>query len=262
VHTATIFLIVLITSVLLYPLPIMLMKRKADRLATLGDYDGALRISRIWLRSKVYGLPFQGQIMLQAGRYSEALALLKDSAFDDKGRPLLKSLHLYFYAMTLTNEGKFPEAQSLLEAAVLVPQKMEDYFRFTLAECLLSQHKEANRALELVEQAMANLKRKSQSKQDRIFLAHCSAVDAWALASCGRREEAEARLEDAFAESNSLGKDDLAGLLQLKGETWLALGDSEMAQASFQQALGLFPYGSIGMLARRKLARLGETVRE
>jgi tetratricopeptide (TPR) repeat protein len=238
------------------------MRRKADALAMRGDYDGALQISRTWLRSKVYGRPFQGQIMLQAGRYSEALELLKDSAFDEKGRPLLKSLHLYFYAMALMGQGEYPEAQRLLEAAVLVPQKMEDYFRFTLAECLLSQNKEANRALDLVEQVIANLKRKSQSKQDCIFLAQCMAVHALALASCGRREEAEARLENAFAESNSLGKDDLAGLLNLKGATWQALGDSEMARAAFHQTLVLFPYGSIAMLARRKLATLEENLHE
>ena len=82
-------LAVLIAGILLYPLPIMWMKRKAIALATLGDYDEALRISRKWLRAKTYGPKFQGWIMLAAGRYSEALGLLKDSAFDEKGQPLL-----------------------------------------------------------------------------------------------------------------------------------------------------------------------------
>jgi hypothetical protein len=255
-------LIAFIAAILLYPLPIMRMKRKAVALATVGDYDGALRISRRWLRSKVYGRPFRGWIMLQAGRFGEALELLRDAAFDEKGRPLLKSQHLYFYALSLMNEERYPEAQGLLEAAVLLPQKMEDYFRFSLAECLLSQSKEANRALELVEQVTANLKRKSQSKQDRTFLAQCMAVNALALASCGRREEAETRLENAFTESNSFRKDELAGLLNLKGETWQALGDSSMARAAFRQALSLFPYGGIAMLARRKLATLEENLHE
>jgi len=200
--------------------------------------------------------------MSQAGRYGEALELLKDSAFDLKGRPLLKSLHLYFYAITLMNESRYSDAQELLEAAVLVPQKTQEYFRFSLAECLLSQNKEAPRACGLVEQVVADLKKKTQSQQNRMFLAQCMAVHAWALASCERGEEAEARLEDAFAGSDSLAKDDLAGLLHLKGATRLALGDSELARAAFEQALALFPYGTIAIQARREIAKLSRDVHE
>src|ERR1700733_5571005 len=80
-----ILLAVFIVGILLYPLPLMWMKRKAVASATLGDYDEALRISRRWLREKTYGRSFQGWIMLVAGRYSQALELLKDSAFDEKG---------------------------------------------------------------------------------------------------------------------------------------------------------------------------------
>lgn len=255
-------LIALIAAVLLYPLPIMRMKRKAVQLVTLGDYDGALRISRTWLRSKVYGRPFQGWIMSNAGRYSEALELLRDSAFDEEGRPLLKSLHLYFYAVTLMNEERYSEAQALLEAAVLVRQKTEDNFRFSLAECLLSQGKDTSLACELVELVMANRNRNTPSIQERTFLAQCMAIHAWALASCGRREEAKARLAEAFVESNSLSKDDLAALMLIKGEAWKALNDSETARLAFKQALALFPYGSIAMQARKALAKLGENVHE
>jgi tetratricopeptide (TPR) repeat protein len=257
-----IFLAALIAAILLYPLPIMRMKRKAVASATLGDYDEALRISRRWLRTKTYGRPFQGWIMLVAGRYSEALELLKDSAFDEKGHPILKSQHLYFYSIALMSEKKYSEAQPLLEAAVLASQKSEDYLRFSLAECLLSQSKEADRALDLVEQVRANLNSKPYSKQDRLRIAQCNAIGAWALAACGRREEAETRLQEAFAESDSFSKDDLAGLLNSKGSAWQALGDSERSRAAFQQALAVFPYGSIAMFARRELAKLGETVHE
>ena len=100
------FLAVFIAAILLYPLPIMRMKRKAVASATLGDYDEALRISRKWLRTETYGRKFQGWIMLVAGRYSEALELLKDSAFDEKGHPLLKSQYLYYYAIALMKAGE------------------------------------------------------------------------------------------------------------------------------------------------------------
>jgi tetratricopeptide (TPR) repeat protein len=136
--------------------------------------------------------------MLVAGRYSEALELLKDSAFDEKGSPLLKSRYLYYYAIALISEEKYSKAESLLEAAVVASQKKEDYLSFSLAECLLSQKKESNRALDLVEQVRINLNRKSHSKQHRLRLAQCNAISAWALAACGRREEAETRLQEAF----------------------------------------------------------------
>jgi tetratricopeptide (TPR) repeat protein len=155
------------------------MKRKAVALATQGDYDGALRISRKWLRSETYGRKFQGWIMLAAGRYSEALELLKDSVCDEKGRPLLKSQYFYYYAIALMSEEKYSEAQPLLEAAVLASQKGGDYLRFSLAECLLSQDREPARALDLVEQVRGDLN--SHSKQDRLRLAQCNAVGAWAL---------------------------------------------------------------------------------
>jgi tetratricopeptide (TPR) repeat protein len=250
-------LAVLIAGILLYPLPLMWMKRKAVAAVTLGDYDEALRISRRWLRIKTYGRSFEGWIMLMAGRYSEALELLKDSAFDDMGRPLLKSWHLYSYAVALMSEEKYSEAQSLLEAAVLASQKGEYYLRFSLAECLLSQKMEANRALDLVEQVRVNL-----SKKDRFRLAQCNAIGAWALAASGRQEEAETRLQEAFAESDFFSKDDLAGLLNSKGSALQALGDSERSRAAFQEVLAIFPYGSIAMFARSELAKLGEHVHQ
>lgn len=256
------FLIAPIAAILLYPLPIMWMKRKAIAAAGLGDYDEALRISRRWLRTETYGRKFQGWIMLAAGRYSDALELLKDSAFDEMGHPLLKSQYLYYYATALMSQEKYSEAQPLLEAAVLASQKKGDYLRFSLAECLLSQNKEASRALDLVEQVRVNLSGKSHSNSHsnphRLRLAQCNAIGAWALAACGRQEEAETRLQEAFAESDSFSKEEIAGLLNSKGSSLQALGDSERSSAAFQQTLAVFPHGSIAMFARRELAKLSE----
>ncbi len=248
-----------VAVILLYPLPIMRMKRRAMNLATQGDYEGALRISKLWLRSKVYGRPFRGWIMLQAGRYTEALDLLREGAFDDKGRPLLTSanFYLYFYVLTLMGLERYVEAQELLEAATRVGQK-RGYYKFSLAECLLSQGKDPDRARELIEQVISNLKKPSASKEP-VSMAHCVALRAWALASDGHSREAESILEEAFSESATFGKDDLAGLIELKGCTCLALGDKQKAREAFQQALALFPYGSIAKFAQKKLSELDET---
>jgi len=249
--------IVFVAGILLYPLPIMYMKRKAARLATLGDYDGAMRISRRWLRSTVYRV-FNGWLLLRAGRFDEAKELLKDAAFDAKGRPQLKSEHFYFYVIALMNGNEYSEAQRLLEEALLLPPKKENYLRFSLAECLLSQKKESVRARDLVEQVLTDLKAKAQSEQGSLFLAQCMALHARALASCGNRERAQERLVDAFANSNSLANDELAGLLLLKGLTWRELGDVEKAQSAFQEVLEVFPYGDTALQARNELAELSQ----
>jgi tetratricopeptide (TPR) repeat protein len=81
-------------------------------------------------------------------------------------------------------------------------------------------------------------------------------------AACGRREEAETRLQEAFAESDSFSIDDLAGLLNSKGSALRALGDSERSGMAFQQALTVFPHGSIAIFARRELAKLVKNVRD
>jgi tetratricopeptide (TPR) repeat protein len=251
--------IVPIAAILLYPLPIMRMKREAVALVGEGDYEGALRISRRWLRSKPYGRPFQGWILLEAGQYSEGQELLKDSAFDEKGMPRLTNVNLFFYAAALLNQGKNAEAQVLLEAAIGVPQK-EDYFHSCLAECLLTQNKETNRACEILDSVTKALKKRPNPDQVRAFLSQCIALHAWALASCGRMAEASVRLQDAFEQSCELKKKELAELMHLKGVVCLTLGDREGAKASFRETLALFPHGSTGVLARKRLEGMGEDV--
>lgn len=246
-----------LAAILLYPLPIMRMKRKAIEAAMLGDYERALRTSKTWLRSNPYGRPFRGWILLTAGRYSEAEADLKEAAFDGKGMPRLTNLNLYYYAAALMNQGKNEEAQELLEPAIRVPQKLT-LFHFLLADCLLSQNKEPNRARELVAHVIADLRTDRQRNAMRGLIAQCVAIDAWALAVIGRREEAERKLEDAFAESASFSNHELAGLMHLKGVVWGALGNPEKAREAFRKALELFPYGSIAVLARKRLTELGE----
>jgi tetratricopeptide (TPR) repeat protein len=240
----------------------MWMKRKAVASATRGDYDEALRISRRSLQTETYGRKFQGWIMLVAGRQSEALELLKDSAFNETGHPVLKSEYFYYYVMALMEEKKYSQAQPLLEAAVLASQKNSVYLRFSLAECLLFQNKQTERALELVEQVRGDLNRVPLARQDRLRLAQCDVIGAWALAASGRREEALTRLDEAFVQSDSFGKDDFAQLLNSKGVAFEALGDNGRARAAFQQSLAVFPYGSIGMSAREGLAKLGEPAHE
>lgn len=244
-----------IAAILLYPLPIMRMKRKAVGLVMEGDYEQALRISKKWLRSSVYGRPFQGWILLEAGRYNEAKTHLRDAAFDGQGKPQLTNVSLYYYVVALMSEDKYSEAQELLEAAIRVPQKGE-HLRLALVDCLLSQNIEASRACEMVERIITTLEKRPKSDSQPTFMAECMAFHALALACCGRSNEAEARLQEALSGSTGFTKRDLAVLQQIAGRIKQALGDTKGAKAAFEGVIALHPHGDINLCARRKLLEL------
>jgi len=162
-------------------------------LALCGHYDWALRLGRVFSWLPGFGRSFQGWIQLDAGRYSEAEASFRPLAFDESDQPRLASIELYFYATTLLDNDKYSEAQELFEAAIQIPQELR-YFHYGLADCLLSQNKESDRARELIEQVMAKRHDQLAASQQRTLRTQCIAVHSWSLAACGHRAEAEARL--------------------------------------------------------------------
>ena len=250
--------IALFATALIYPQALLQLKRWTFGLTVRGDYDRALRLNKKWLSLPFYGDSLEGLILVIAGRYKEGLASLKPLAFDKSGQPRLTSNELYAYALALSNEGEKAAAQQLYEAAILVPQR-SGVFHSGLAACLLEQKKEPERARELMEQVLATWHEPLSTEQQRANQAHRIAKYAWALASCGRRDEAEARLQDAFAESVAFGNRDLAVLQSLAGETWRALGDLSKARIAFQEAIAICPDGDVAAGARKGLAELGES---
>jgi Flp pilus assembly protein TadD len=91
-----------------------------------------------------------------------------------------------------------------------------------------------------------------------MHMAQCMALHAWALAANGQSERAESALQEPFADSAALSPPDLAGLLQLRGSAWRALGKPELAREAFQQAMAACPYGSNAMLSQQNLALTGK----
>lgn len=231
------------------------LKRWAYGLARQGEFDRALRIDRRLARIPGYGTPLEGPILFNAGRYSEARAYVKPTAFDEYGQPRLTSTEFYTYALTLVNEGKEAEAQPLLEAATQAPQRTAA-FQCALATCLLSQKKDATRACELMEQALAFPDLQSTSSGYKSDYAMRLARFAWALAACGRRQEAESKLAEAFADTTGLKDRDLAGLQYFAGETWRAMGEWKKARAAFDEALRLSPDGPAATGTKKALAKL------
>ena len=144
----------LIAAFVLYVLLISRLKRWIYNLGHGGEFDRALRINRLWSWLPFYGSSLEGPILFNAGRYSEALDYLRPLAFDQQGKPRLKSIELYTYAIALVNSGREAEAQTLLEAATSVPHQGST-MEVALATCLLTQNKQPERACKLLEQSLA-----------------------------------------------------------------------------------------------------------
>jgi tetratricopeptide (TPR) repeat protein len=176
-------------------------------------------------------------------------------AFDAKGQPRLTSLELYTYALALGNDGQEAEAQKLLEAAVQVPQRTWG-LHVALATCLLSQKKDAKRACELMEQALANEQEPASALGSRADHQRRLGRYAWALAACGRRQEAELRIKEAHEGAASLNDPDVAGVQYFAGEAWRAMGEWGKARAAFQEALRLSPDGSVATSVQKALAKM------
>ena len=231
------------------------LKRTTYALARQGDFDHAIQLDRRYSRIPGYGAPLEGPILFNAGRYPEARAFVKPFAFDEYGQPRLTSTELYTYALALENDDKEAEAQKLLEAAVAVPQRTA-VFHMALATCLLSQKKDATRACELIEQAFASADLKSAGYGRTSDHLTRLARYAWALAASGRRPEAEAKLQEAFAGSAALKPRDVAGLQYFAGEAWRSLSEWKKAQAAFNEALKLSPDGSAATSTKKALAQM------
>jgi tetratricopeptide (TPR) repeat protein len=243
--------------VIIWAIALTKVKRWVFGLSMQGKFDEALQADRRYSRIPGYGSPLEGAILVNAGRYSEAWAYSKPFAFDDQGKPLVSSTQFYFYTLALENDGKEAEAEKLLEAAILVPQRTAG-FHVALANCLLSQKKDAARACELMELALATPEPPMPAYEQNADHVRRLGRYAWALAAAGRREEAEAQLNKAFAGSGGLRERDLAGVHYYAGEAWRSLGEWKKARVAFEEAMRLSPDGPATTGSKKALAMMRE----
>ncbi len=224
------------------------------RLARAGQYERALRLNRIWVNIPGYGRSLEGSILLNAGRYSEAMTFLKPLAFTSQGKPKFRSIELYTYAIALENSGNLAEAEILLDEAVREAPDREG-FKVALATCLLAQEKRAGDACHLLEEALraGNGRTSYANRSDGIKRV---ARYAWALASSGRRTEAEQKINEVLAEGRTLKPGDEAGVHYFVGETWRVMRETSKARAEFEKALSMAPDGNTAMNVQKGLAKL------
>jgi tetratricopeptide (TPR) repeat protein len=255
VKTAVFFAPIVI--LVIYGFVLAKLKMRTYGLARQGEFDKALQADRRYSWIPGYGSSLAGPILFNAGRYAEARAFVKPFAFDHQGQPKLTSTELYTYAIALENDGKEAEAEKLLEAAIQVPQRTAG-FHVALATCLLSQKKDATRACELLEQAIAFPDHRGASYGKKSDDAMRLGRYAWALAASGRRPEAEAKLREALDESVGLKERDQAGVQYFTGEAWRSLREWKKARSAFDEALRLSPDGSAATSTQKALAKMRE----
>jgi tetratricopeptide (TPR) repeat protein len=220
-----------------------------------GEFDRAMRLNRLAMQIPGYGGSLEGPLLFNAGKYSEALAFLKPLAFDGRGNPRFKSTDFYTYCLALNNAGKPADAEKLLDAAIReLPQA--DVLKVALASCLLTQEKDADRACSLLEEAMAAPHSRMPGYQKSADEARRTARYAWALASAGRSQQANEKIQQAMTEGADLQPADRAGVLYFVGEAWRMLGHVTEARNAFNEVMRISPEGVTALSARKGLAKL------
>jgi tetratricopeptide (TPR) repeat protein len=233
-------------------------KARIFRLGHKGETDKALRMDRFWGTLPLYGTSLRGTVLFNAGRYREALAFLKPLAFDAQGRPRLTSVALYSYSLALVNDNRPSEAEPLLEAAIAaVPDP--DHLKVALATCLLSQDKDPQRAVRLLEEAMASTPRGGLARDNSADHARRVARYAWALSAASRTRDARTRIDQAIELAAALRPEDAAGVQYFVGEAWRAMGENAKARAAFDEAVRLRPTGVTALSVKKALAKMVAT---
>jgi len=158
----------------------------------------------------------------------------------------------------LMGQGKWEEAIRVFEGAIAL-EPNEGSLYDSLADVYLSQGIETDKALELLDQALA----KHQSSwfkrwSRRRSLSATWAGRAWTLARLGRRAEATESLEKAFTLAPREHNADSVEILYRAGHALALLGETQKAAEHFAEAQRLDPHGHYGRLCAEAAARLQE----
>jgi tetratricopeptide (TPR) repeat protein len=237
------------------PYVILHLNRVPLWLALRGRYDLALLLNRIFFWAPGYGDSHEGWLLLEAGRYADAREFLRPLAFDAAGVSQLTNWNLCLYLACLARDGEYAEARDLYESALRVPQGTWN-FHLGLADALLTQRVEPDLARELIEQVLAAKPEGLSRSNLLINRSQNVGMYAYALASCGRQEEAAAKLAESFTTSDGIGKRALAALHHTAGATLSVLKEREKARTYLLKALILHPHGDIAIQVQKKLNEL------
>ena len=192
--------------------------------------------------------------LLLAGRYREAEEVSRRAVAETRnsGEQAYCLEHL---GNALMEQGRYEEAQRSLEAAVHARPGFRRAYR-GMAEILLRQHKDPQRALEYVEQIVGA----SGPSWNRLGINgevrdDYWALKAWALAELGRSEEVAGAIENAIRLTSVKDKPSAAMMYYRVGMAMQAIGNDARSAEYFERVRQADPEGRAGKLAR---AALGE----
>jgi hypothetical protein len=246
-----------LAAVLLWPLGVHRLKLWVYQQSRKGDFQRALHLNRTCAWIPGYGTSFEGLILFDAAKYLEALEFLKPLAFDAAGQPRPASLELYIYSLALINSGHAAEAEPLLECARRA-RPQQGSLDVALASCLLTQHKEAEKACLLIEKALGTTEVRVSDYGKKSDHASRIAHYAWALGASGRIGESKTQIEKARTAALNLKDPDKAGIEYFIGEAQESSGDFSNARVSYETALFLRSDGVTAESAHKGLERLKE----
>jgi tetratricopeptide (TPR) repeat protein len=250
--------------------------------------------------SKAMLLGRKGRLAAQLGQHAEAVRYFREAlASKPAPTPVEQRLLLMALAIELVEHGCYREAREPLKSALA--SKVGDLggiCHAAMAELLLLQGIELEKAIELVDEAMelarvrgrwGGLSRKMCQRLDGSIRAGMWAQKAWALAQLGRNGEARQALEMAVKSVEDVLRlgpytvkeqtDDLltflrnhylglfyapaiiSGLAEAHwriGMVWLALHETANAMTHFSAARDQEPEGKYGILSQQQLKQLAE----
>ncbi len=221
-------------------------------LAEAGEYQRALQRLR-WLR---FGWP-NAEILLREGctyasmgRGADAEKALREALRRARSSDVRNRNHiLCMLGYTLSDLGRFDEAQRCLENVI----DLGDYAgnaRFGIADLLLQQAKEPEKALALIDEAM-------RIHPTQPPLPERMGNKAWALALLGRQQEMNDSITAAVSAVDPAKKVVAASVHWRVGKALAAVKQVGQAVEHFRKAWQTDPDGHHGKIARLELQQFG-----
>jgi hypothetical protein len=221
-----------------------------------GEYDRALARLR-WVgfgNPTPHMLLMEGAVNSLAGRGVEAERCYRRALSEARGADAsFRARALCRLGFTLCDLGRYEESQRCLETVVAMGDKTGGA-RIGLAELLLRQGKEPEKALALIEAAM-KIKKNRLTRPERL------GSRAWALAAMGRLREMDEAMAAALSETDPELKALAASVHWRIGKALVACRRVAEAIEHFRMACRADPLGQSGAFSRMELERYGASDR-
>ncbi len=214
-----------------------------------GDQNRALKRLRLLScgRPNVVLRWTEANCLQSLGRFEEAERELREVLVRTATIRRTRARLVNSLGLLMAWDGRYAEGQRCLEHTLQSGDR-DPYVRYLLADCLLEQGLETERALALLDQSLVDSSGPALSgrRADR----------AWALARLGRTGEAEDAIHLALESGKSTNPAVVASLHITIGKAFLELHRAGEAAAHFETARDVLPAGRLHELAVAELTEL------